>query len=101
MVAKSWILADDDNTLHAIECMREPGKIVIKLFFYKRNATALAARICASAVCHESHVKSICINHHAIHNVLSGFEAKKSQKIKSEFFKKDFFKVEFFIAEFF
>ena len=60
--------------------MHARGKIVIKLFLLllKRNAVLATTRFSvfglrrrrfsASAEC-ESHVKSICINHHAIHSV--------------------------------
>ena len=79
MVAKSRILADDDNTLHAIlqnACERENCH---KTFFTASGAQCRFShttrfsvfglrRFSASAEC-ESHVKSICINHHAIHSV--------------------------------
>ena len=74
--------------------MHARGKIVIKLFFtasiLKRNAVLATTRFSvfglrrfsASAEC-ESHVKSICINHHAIHSV---FFAPKNQSKKFTLF---------------
>jgi len=75
MVAKSRILADDDNTLHAMlqnACERENCHKTF-LLLLKRNAVLATTRFSvfglrrrrfsASAEC-ESHVKSICINHH-------------------------------------
>ena len=70
--------------------MHARGKIVIKLFLLllERNAVLATTRFSvfglrrfsASAEC-ESHVKSICINHHAIHSVF--LPLKINQKIIS------------------
>ena len=94
MVAKSRILADDDNTLHAMlqnACERENcHKTFFTASILKRNAVLATTRFSvfglrrfsASAEC-ESHVKSICINHHAIHSV---FFAPKNQSKKFTLF---------------
>ena len=93
MVAKSRILADDDNTLHAIlqnACERENCHKTFFLLLLERNAVLATTRfsvfglrrVSASAEC-ESHVKSICINHHAIHSV---FFAPKNQSKKFTLF---------------
>lgn len=94
MVAKSRILADDDNTLHAMlqnACERENCHKTF-LLLLKRNAVLATTRFSvfglrrrrfsASAEC-ESHVKSICINHHAIHSVFYAHKINQKSFLSS------------------